>query len=395
MEDTLSLLSAALVGRYRIDRELGQGGMATVYLAHDLKHERKAAIKVLRPELAQALGAERFLREIAIAARLNHPHILALHDSGEAGGLLFYVMPFVEGESLRDRLNREQQLPVDEAVRIAQQVASALSYAHSHDLVHRDIKPENILLAGDEVVVADFGIARAITAAGGEQLTSTGIAVGTPAYMSPEQGSGQPQLDGRSDVFSLGCVLCEMLAGAPPFTGPTAQAIQARRLTDPVPPLRTVRETVPPQVERAIVKALAKSPADRFATAVQFAEALGDRFFTTATNGMVTEPTATRRARRSAVLAGLVLAGLAVGALGGWGLHSRPAAVGTGVRFYLSSDSVREMTDEFGISQDGTSLVYLARTGAVYMLFQQRLADLDPQPIPGTAGVVGSVFFSP
>jgi len=299
MEDTLSLLSAALVGRYRIDRELGQGGMATVYLAHDLKHERKAAIKVLRPELAQALGAERFLREIAIAARLNHPHILALHDSGEAGGLLFYVMPFVEGESLRDRLNREQQLPVDEAVRIAQQVASALSYAHSHDLVHRDIKPENILLAGDEVVVADFGIARAITAAGGEQLTSTGIAVGTPAYMSPEQGSGQPQLDGRSDVFSLGCVLYEMLAGAPPFTGPTAQAIQARRLTDPVPPLRTVRETVPPQVERAIVKALAKSPADRFATAVQFAEALGDRFFTTATNGMVTEPTATRRARCS------------------------------------------------------------------------------------------------
>jgi len=395
MEDTLSLLSAALVGRYRIDRELGQGGMATVYLAHDLKHERKAAIKVLRPELAQALGAERFLREIAIAARLNHPHILALHDSGEAGGLLFYVMPFVEGESLRDRLNREQQLPVDEAVRIAQQVASALSYAHSHDLVHRDIKPENILLAGDEVVVADFGIARAITAAGGEQLTSTGIAVGTPAYMSPEQGSGQPQLDGRSDVFSLGCVLYEMLAGAPPFTGPTAQAIQARRLTDPVPPLRTVRETVPAQVERAIVKALAKSPADRFATAVQFAEALGDRFFTTATNGMVTEPTATRRARRSAVLAGLVLAGLAVGALVGWGLHSRPAAVGTRVRFYLSSDSVREITDEFGISQDGTSLVYLARTPSGDMLFQQRLDQLDPQPIPGTTGAVGSVCFSP
>src|SRR5213594_2585999 len=274
MEDTLSLLSAALVGQYRIDRELGQGGMATVYLAHDLKHERKAAIKVLRPELAQALGAERFLREIAIAARLNHPHILALHDSGEAGGLLFYVMPFVEGESLRDRLNREQQLPVDEAVRIAQQVASALSYAHSHDLVHRDIKPENILLAGDEVVVADFGIARAITAAGGEQLTSTGIAVGTPAYMSPEQGSGQPQLDGRSDVFSLGCVLYEMLAGAPPFTGPTAQAIMARRLTDPVPPLRTVRETVPESVEQAIGKALAKVPADRFPTATQFAEAL-------------------------------------------------------------------------------------------------------------------------
>jgi len=270
----LESLRSALADRYQIDRELGRGGMAHVFLAQDLKHHRPVAIKVLRPELAQALGPERFLREIEIAARLTHPHILPLHDSGDAGGFLFYIMPYVEGESLRDRLNREQQLPVDEAVRIAQQVASALAYAHSHDVVHRDIKPENILLAGDDVVVADFGIARAITTAGGEQLTSTGIAVGTPAYMSPEQGAGEAQLDGRSDVYSLGCVLYEMLAGAPPFVGPTAQAIQARRMTDPVPPLRTVRETVPEPVERAIVKALAKVPADRFATPTQFAGAL-------------------------------------------------------------------------------------------------------------------------
>jgi serine/threonine-protein kinase len=274
MTDFLEELSVALADRYRIDRELGRGGMAYVFLAQDLKHHRSVAIKVLRPELAQALGAERFLREIEIAARLTHPHILPMHDSGEAGGFLYYVMPYVEGESLRDLLGREQQLPVDKAVDIARQVAGALSYAHSHDIVYRDIKPENILLAGDEVVVADFGIARAITAAGGEQLTSTGIAVGTPAYMSPEQGSGETHLDGRSDLYSLGCVVYEMLAGAPPFVGPTAQAIQARRMTDPVPPLRTVRETVSSYMEEAIVKALSKVPADRFATAAQFAEAL-------------------------------------------------------------------------------------------------------------------------
>ena len=274
MPDLLDSLRSALADRYGIDRELGHGGMALVFLAQDLKHHRPVAIKVLRPELAAALGAERFLREIAIAARLTHPHILPLHDSGEANGLLYYVMPYVSGESLRDRLTRERQLPLDEAVSIARQVAAALGYAHSQEVIHRDIKPENILLAGDEVVVADFGIARAITAAGGDQLTSTGIAVGTPAYMSPEQGAGEAHLDGRSDLFSLGCVLYEMLAGAAPFTGPTAQAIQARRMTDPMPPLRSVRETVPVHVEQAIEKALAKVPADRFANASQFGDAL-------------------------------------------------------------------------------------------------------------------------
>ncbi len=274
MSELQDRLRAALAGRYTIERELGHGGMALVFLAQDLKHHRPVAIKVLRPELAAALGAERFLREIETAARLNHPHILPLHDSGEADGFLYYVMPYVEGESLRDRLTREQQLPLEDALQIAREVASALSYAHSHDVVHRDIKPENILLEGGEAVVADFGIARAITAAGGDKLTETGLTVGTPSYMSPEQAAGERHLDGRSDIYSLGCVLYEMLAGEPPFTGPTAQAILARRLTNPVPPLRTVRETVPVHVEQAIARALAKVPADRFPTAAQFADTL-------------------------------------------------------------------------------------------------------------------------
>ena len=274
MAETPARLQAALVARYALDRELGHGGMATVYLAQDLKHGRPVAIKVLRPELAAALGAERFLREIEIAARLTHPHILPLHDSGEANGFLYYVMPYLEGESLRDRLNREPQLPVEEAVRIAREVASALSYAHSHDVVHRDIKPENILLSGGEAVVADFGIARALVAAGADKLTDTGLAVGTPGYMSPEQAMAEPRIDGRADTYALGCVLYEMLAGHPPFLGTTAQEILARHTLDPVPPLRTIRREVPPAVEQAVLRALAKSPADRFPSAAAFSEAL-------------------------------------------------------------------------------------------------------------------------
>src|SRR5213596_593388 len=269
--DPLARVQAALAGRYTIERELGRGGMATVYLAQDRKHHRQVAIKVLKPELAAALGPERFLREIDTAARLTHPHILPLHDSGEAAGLLYYVMPYVEGETLRDRLEREGQLPLEEAVRITREVASALSYAHSHDVVHRDIKPENILLSGGEAVVADFGIARAITAAAGRHLTETGIALGTPGYMSPEQASGGGPIDGRSDVYSLGCVLYEMLAGEPPYTGPSAQVVIAKRFTDPVPSVRRLRETIPPAVDAAITRALAKSPADRFRTPAEFA----------------------------------------------------------------------------------------------------------------------------
>jgi len=272
--DPLARVQAALAGRYTIERELGRGGMATVYLAQDRKHHRQVAIKVLKPELAAALGPERFLREIDTAARLTHPHILPLHDSGEAAGLLYYVMPYVEGETLRDRLEREGQLPLEEAVRITREVASALSYAHSHDVVHRDIKPENILLSGGEAVVADFGIARAITAAARGQLTETGIAIGTPGYMSPEQGAASARVDERSDIYSLGCVLYEMLAGEPPFTGPSAESIVRQHLAAAPPRVSAMRAAVPPAIEEAIVRALAKTPADRFATAADFVEAL-------------------------------------------------------------------------------------------------------------------------
>ncbi len=256
--------------------------MATVYLARDVRQGRPVAIKVIHPELAQAVGTERFLREIRIAASLNHPHILPLLDSGgeavggsPADGLLWYAMPYVEGESLRARLQREKQLPLADAIRVGRDVAAALAYAHSHGIIHRDIKPENILLAGNEALVADFGIARAIDAAGRDSLTPSGLTLGTPAYMSPEQAAGDSSLDGRSDVYSLGCVLYEMLAGEPPFTGPTAQAILAKRLSGPLPPLHLVRDAVAPEVEAAIERALARVAADRFATAGEFADALG------------------------------------------------------------------------------------------------------------------------
>ena len=272
--DQLERLGTALAGRYTVERELGRGGMATVYLADDLKHHRKVAIKVLRSELGAVLGPDRFTREIRIAAALNHPHILPLHDSGEAAGLLFYVMPYVRGESLRQKLSREQQLSIDEAIRIALQVAAALEHAHTHALVHRDIKPENILLHEGEAMVTDFGIALAAEASREDRLTGTGLSLGTPAYMSPEQAAGDRTLDGRSDVYSLGCVLYEMLAGEPPYTGPTAQAVMAKHFTDQVPRIRRLRPTVSTGVEQAIVKALAKAPADRFASAAAMADAL-------------------------------------------------------------------------------------------------------------------------
>jgi len=270
----LDRLRVALAGRYAIERELGHGGMATVYLAQDLKHHRPVAIKLLQPDLSDLLGRERFLREIEIAAGLQHPNILPLYDSGAAGELLYYVMPYVEGDSLRDRLARERQLPIDEALQITREVAEALSYAQSHGLVHRDIKPANILLSGGHAVVADFGVARAIAAAGGSQLTGPGLAVGTPAYMSPEQGSGRDTVDGRSDLYALGCVLYEMLAGDPPFTGATAQAIIARHMQDHPPSLRVVRPAVALAMEEVIECALEKVPADRYATASQFVAAL-------------------------------------------------------------------------------------------------------------------------
>ena len=275
MPDLLESLREALADRYAVERELGRGGMATVFLAEDLKHHRSVAIKVLHAELTAALGPERFLREIEIAARLQHPHILPLYDSGAAAGFLYYVMPYVEGESLRDRLTREKQLPQDDAIRIATEVAGALAYAHSRGVVHRDIKPENIMLSGGTAVVTDFGIARAVSAADqSRHLTETGTIIGTPAYMSPEQATGATEIDGRSDQYSLACVLYEMLVGAPPFTGPTAQAVIARHSLDIVSPPSIVRSTIPDAVEGAILRALSKVPADRYPTAALFAEAV-------------------------------------------------------------------------------------------------------------------------
>ncbi|MCG6955361.1 MAG: protein kinase [Gemmatimonadetes bacterium] len=267
-------MRAALGDGYRVEAVIGQGGMATVYLAEDLKHQRKVAVKVMRPEMAATVGADRFLREVEIAARLNHPHILPMYDSGEAEGLLFYVMPYVEGESLQARMSREGQMPVDEACRLAREVAEALAYAHERGIVHRDIKPANILLSAGHALVADFGIARAVRA-GERSLTQTGLAVGTPQYMSPEQAAGTSEVDGRADVYSVGSVLYEMLAGEPPFTGPTAQAVLARSLTESPRPLTATRSGLPPKVSTITTKAIARTPADRYQTAGALAEALG------------------------------------------------------------------------------------------------------------------------
>jgi serine/threonine-protein kinase len=272
--EELDRLRSALADRYRLGREIGRGGMATVYLAEDLKHNRPVAIKVLRPELTSMLGAERFLREIQIEARLQHINILPVHDSGESDGFLYYVMPYVKGESLRQRIEREKQLPLEDALRITHEIGEALSYAHNQGVVHRDVKPENILLSDGHAVLADFGIARAIGAAGGKRITEAGQAIGTPMYMSPEQASGEEELDGRSDLYSLACVLYEMLAGVPPFTGRTRQAVLARHVLEPPPPLHIQRSSVPPSVSQAIEKALAKAPADRFSSAHDFCTTL-------------------------------------------------------------------------------------------------------------------------
>ena len=357
MTDAIAGLNAALGDRYVVDRELGRGGMALVYLARDLRHERFVALKTLRAEIAVAVGRDRFLREIKLAARLQHPNILPVYDSGDAAGVLYYVMPFVEGESLRDRLAREPQLPLDDALQIAREVADALAYAHGHDVVHRDIKPENIMLSGDHAIVADFGIARAISAAGGDKLTETGLAIGTPAYMSPEQAAGTGQVDRRSDIYSLACVLYETLAGQPPFTGPTAQAIMARHSLDAVPRLKIVRETIPDALEDVINRALAKVPADRYQTAAQFAEAIaaaGTGPVSRVTGQPRTAPRALPPWRRPALAAVgvLVLAGLAWMA---FGRRSNPGPTAGG-----GLDAHRVAVLYFADATPDNSLGYLA-----------------------------------
>jgi len=337
LADSLERLTAALADRYRVERELGEGGMATVYLAHDLKHERDVAIKVLRPEIGAALGADRFLLEIKTTANLRHPHIVPLYDSGEillapaAPGegpqaLLYYVMPLVEGESLRHRLAREKQLPIDEALRIAGEVADALSYAHARGVVHRDIKPENILLEGGHAVVADFGIARAMRAAGAERLTGTGTSVGTPAYVSPEQAAGEGDIDGRSDLYSLACVLYEMLGGQAPFTGPTAAAITRQHLIADPPPITNLRPSVPAPVVDALQRALSKSPADRFNPVAQFGAAIAPGAVAT---GTTAAPARARRAGAPRRIAIGLLAVAIVTAIVIWRLVSAPPAGAT------------------------------------------------------------------
>jgi len=327
LPDILDRLQASLGDRYRIERELGRGGMATVFLAQDLKHDRPVALKVLHPDLAQVLGPERFLREIRLCARLQHPHILVVHDSGNADGLLWFTMPFVQGENLRSRLTRERQLQLESALRIAREVADALHYAHQNGVIHRDIKPENILLSGSHALVADFGIARALSPEGSEQLTESGISLGTPRYMSPEQAVAQRDIDQRTDIYSLGCVVYEMLTGEPPFTGPTPQAVLAKRLSEPVPHLRTGRD-VPLALERAVTKALARSPADRFPTAAEFAEALEmDGVRDREDSAPTMAASRPRRLLARPVAIGLAVLVLALGVLAGlkWVRPSRPA----------------------------------------------------------------------
>jgi serine/threonine-protein kinase len=403
LTDTLARLSASLADRYRLERELGQGGMATVYLAQDLKHHRQVAIKVLRPELAAVIGAERFLAEITTTANLQHPHILPLHDSGTVNGTVFYVMPFVEGESLRDRLQREKQLSIAEAVRIATEVASALDYAHRHGVIHRDIKPENILLHDGQALVADFGIALAAARTdGGTRMTETGMSLGTPHYMSPEQAMGERDLDARTDVYALGCVAYEMLVGEPPFSGPTAQAIVAKVMTATPEPISTVRKTVPPAVEDAVHTALQKLPADRFATAKEFAEALGGMTTgTRRTSGIVRQqPSSTshwlRDWRSIAALAAVV----ALTAMAMRGRRAAPSLPEVSHKEYLSfPDSLAPMSAPgrtFAISPDGHNVVFptagRADDGSLTVLVHKRLNQLDPTKIPGTTDARWPVF---
>jgi len=392
LTDLLPRLAAALADRFRVERELGAGGMATVYLAEDLKHARKVAIKVLRPELAAVIGAERFVQEIRTIATLQHPHILGLIDSGEVNGTAYYVMPFIEGESLRDRLTREKQLPIADAVRIATEVASALDYAHRHGVIHRDIKPENILLHEGQALVADFGIALAVSRVGGTRLTETGLSLGTPNYMSPEQAMGERTLDARTDVYSLGCVAYEMLTGEPPFTGPTAQAIIAKVMTSEPARLTLGRRTVPPAVEAAVLAALEKLPADRFATAAEFAAALEGGRTEGRKDGTRAPISGVPPSRPSArPVLGLLAAVAAATALALWGwLRPAPAEPVTRAQVILEGLSAYAPSADFKpyLSPDGSRIVYLENTGVVLLEQDQ----LHPVPIPGLKAMWGASF---
>ncbi len=397
-------LTAALADRYRIEHELGQGGMATVYLAEDLRHRRRVALKVLKPELAAVLGAERFIQEITTTAALQHPHILPLFDSGTADGFLYYVMPFIDGETLRGRLDRDTQLGIDAAVRIATDVASALHYAHQHGVIHRDIKPENILLHDGRPMVADFGIALALSAAAGGRMTETGMSLGTPHYMSPEQATAEKEITARSDVYSLGSVLYEMLSGTPPHTGASAQQIIMKIIVEPVAPVTTLRKSVPPNVAAAVAKSLEKLPADRFESARAFGEALGNPAFSVHTSGAAAAEASAggrvwQRRFYAAAAVGLVLLGVASAAV----LNARSAAASAAAsaepRFWSIAlpDSApliagRWIYDEalrsLDISADGKTVVYGTRNQAGTRLLLVRTDNGTVTPLPNTSGAV-------
>ena len=391
-------LAAALSDRYRLERELGQGGMATVYLAQDLRHDRKVAVKVLRPELAAVIGAERVLAEIKTTANLQHPHILGLIDSGDAEGFLYYVMPYVEGESLRDRLNHEKQLPVDVAVRITSEVASALDYAHRHNVIHRDIKPENILLHDGSALVADFGIALAAHKAGSTRMTETGMSLGTPHYMSPEQAMGEREITARSDVYALGCVLYEMLVGEPPFTGPTAQSIVAKVMTDDPRPLHTLRRTVPPAVEDAVLTALEKLPADRFASAAEFAAALAGPAGSGAGRPSFSSRARPPRPAASLPLLLALLVATAVIAAWGWLRPAPPTAPPSRLAILapgLGGGGGAALQRQLALSPDGGTVFFVTLLAdGSYQVMRQPLAAAEAIPIDGTAGI-SSPLISP
>ena len=393
-------LRAALSDRYRVEKELGAGGMATVYLAHDLRHERDVAIKVLHPDLGAALGAERFLSEIKTTAKLQHPHILPLLDSGAADGLLYYVMPYVRGETLRARLERETQLPVPDALQIAREVADALQAAHTLGVVHRDIKPENILLQDGHALVADFGIALALQQAGGQRITQTGLSLGTPQYMSPEQASGEKAVDARSDVYALAAVTYEMLTGGPPFTGSSVQAVIARVLSSDPEPMTRVRRTIPPALDAAVLRGLAKLPADRFESARAFADVLR----ADAASGQTYTAVASPPTRRTFIPLAALVAGIAVvAALGGWFAASRGrgdnSTSATSTRFELplapGENLASVLVRPFLFTPDGNSILYIvSRPGGTSQLMRRRLDQLDPLPVQG-ANATANAAISP
>jgi len=398
-DDPIRRLNAALEGRYSIERELGEGGMATVYLAEDLRHQRQVAIKVLKPELAAVVGAERFLAEIKTTANLQHPHILALFDSGEVEGFLFYVMPYVEGESLRERLDRETQLGVEEAVGLATDVAEALDYAHRQGIIHRDIKPANILLHDGRPLVADFGIALALSEAGQGRLTETGLSLGTPHYMSPEQATADRALSSRADVYSLGAVLYEMLVGEPPHTGPSGQAVLVKILTGDVRPITRLRKSVPRHVSAAVMKALEKLPADRWSSAAAFAEALSRPEMTAAPMAVTTGPAETGPQGLFGNVPFLAAVSLAVlaSAVALWSL-TRPEPEAFVSRFSIALPADQAIEDQGGttaeLSSDGRRFVYVGPGDNGTRLWLREMNELEATPIPGTEGA-SSPFFSP